>query len=46
MEDVLTFGGLEVPLTLLVQLLSASLELPSLVPIGPRLSGELLGLKI
>ena len=46
MEDVLTFGGLEVPLTLLVQLLSESLGLPSLVPVGPRLSGALLGLKI
>ena len=46
MEDVLTLWGLEVPLALLVQLLSASLGLPSLVPVGPRLSGELLGLKI
>ena len=45
-HSVLTFRGLEVPLTVLVQLVTASLRLRSLVPVGPRLSGQLLGLKI
>ena len=45
-HSVLTFRGLEVPLTVLVQMLSASLIQCSSVPAVPRQSGQFLGLKI
>ena len=45
LNSMLTFSPLEVHLTVLLQLLGASLSLNSLVPYTLRLPGQLLGLK-